>query len=170
MINYTIPSENSSEHWTYFNVDNKNVLDIGCGIWYTKDMEETSPIFFAKTANRVVAIDSNGSDIEKLKEYVNKNEKYTFKKVIVTDAQQIRDLITEYSITALKCDIEGHERVLLGLSNEDLEFVTEIAIEFHTHDLKDSFMKKIPEWGYNIDCVANFKATPDNLGVIFASK
>lgn len=170
MIDYTIPSENSSDHWPYFDVDNKNVLDIGCGIWYTKDMEETSPIFFAKTANSVVAIDSNGGDIETFKEYVNGDEKFTFEKVIVRDAQQIRDLITEHSITALKCDIEGHERVLLGLTNEDLESVTEMAIEFHTHDLKDSFMKKIPEWGYNIKCVANFAATPDNMGVIFASK
>jgi hypothetical protein len=170
MIDYTIPSENSSDHWPYFDVDNKNVLDIGCGIWYTKDMEETSPIFFAKTANYVVAIDSNDGDIEKFKEYVKEDKKFTFKKVIVTDAQQIRDLITEYSINALKCDIEGHERVLLGLTNEDLESVTEMAIEFHTHDLKDSFMKKIPEWGYNIKCVANFAATPDNMGVIFASK
>lgn len=170
MINYTIPSENSSDHWPYFNVSGENVLDIGCGIWYTKDMEETSPIFFAKTANSVVAIDANDKDIETYKEYVDRDEKFTFVREIVSNVQQIRDLINEHSITALKCDIEGHEKVLLELTSADLKSVTEMAIEFHTHDLKDSFMKKIPEWGYKIKCVANFTATPDNMGVIFASK
>lgn len=170
MIEYTIPSENSSDHWPYFDVDNKNVLDIGCGIWYTKDMEETSPIFFGKKANSVIGIDSNECDIDKFKQYVNNHDKFKFERIIVTEVQQIRDLINKHSITALKSDIEGHERVLLDLTNEDLKSVTEIAIEFHSYDLKDSFMKKIPEWGYEIKCVANFASTPDNLGVIFASK
>lgn len=170
MIDYTIMSENASNHWPHFNVNGKNVLDIGCGIWYTEDMEETSPVFFGKTASSVVGVDSHEGDIERFKKYVGNNKKFTFKEARIANVQQIRDLIKEHKITALKSDIEGDEKVLLELTTEDLGNITEIAIEFHTHDLKHSFMEKIPEWGFDIKCVANFARTPDNLGVIFGSK
>tara|TARA_R110000796_G_scaffold20781_2_gene61622 strand:+ start:305 stop:820 length:516 start_codon:yes stop_codon:yes gene_type:complete len=170
MNNYTILSENSSDHWPYFNVLNKTVLDIGCGIWYTEDMEETSPIYFAKSANFVVGIDSNPDDILKYQNYTRGSSKYKFITHNINEANIIRNLIHEYNITALKCDIEGHEAHLLDLTLEDTENITDIAIEFHTDVLKESFMKKIPEWGFSIHCVAKFVNTSPNLGVIFGRK
>jgi len=168
--NFLIISENSSDHWPFFNIKNKNVLDIGCGIWYTKKMEETSPIYFGKKANLVVGIDGNGGDIKKLKDFVGNNIKYVFKEMRVTDVRQIRSLINEYSISALKCDIEGDEVVLLDLTPEDLVNVTSIAIEFHNHELKEAFLKKIPQWGFTIEVYANFAATPLHMGVIYGTK
>jgi SAM-dependent methyltransferase len=170
MNNYTILSENSSDHWPHFNVQNKNVLDIGCGIWYTEDMEETSPIYFAKTANFVVGVDSNINDISRYESYTEGDNKFKFITHNITDATFVRNLLQEHNITALKCDIEGHEIHLLDLTSDDMDNITDIAIEFHTDELKDRYMKKIPEWGFNIHCVANFINTPSNLGVIFAAK
>lgn len=170
MEEYLIKSENSSDHWPFFDVENENVLDIGCGIWYTKEMEETSPIYFAKKANLVVGVDGNSGDIIKYKNYVNGNSKYIFEDMRIDNVEQVRNLIGEHSITALKSDIEGGEITLLDLTTEDLADVSKIAIEFHTHELKDSFMKKIPEWGFQIKLVASFAATPSNLGVIYGTK
>ena len=170
MNNYTVLSENSSDHWPYFNVQNKNVIDIGCGIWYTEDMEETSPIYFAKTANFVVGVDSNINDISRYERYTEGSNNFKFFTHNITDASYVKNLLQEYNITAIKCDIEGHEIHLLNLTLEDMENITDIAIEFHTDELKEQFMKKIPEWGFHIHCIANFINTPSNLGVIFAAK
>jgi SAM-dependent methyltransferase len=170
MIHYKVLSEDASDHWPYFDVNNKNVLDIGCGIWYTGDMEQTSPVFFGKTAKKVIGIDANDSDIQKYKEYTNNDVKFIFEKILIQDVNQVRDILHKYEITALKCDIEGDERILLNLTSKDLENVTEIAIEFHTLELKDQFMKAIPEWGFEIKCIADFLGAPENMGIIFGNK
>ena len=170
MEKFLIVSENSSDHWPFFDIENKNVLDIGCGIWYTEDMEETSPIWFANRANMVVGIDGNGGDIQRYQDYVGDNPKYVFREMRITDAEQVRELINEYSITALKCDIEGGEIALLDLTAEDLVNVSSIAIEFHNDELKEGFLQKIPEWGFNIEVYANFAATPLYMGVIYGTK
>ena len=38
-------------------------------------------------------------------------------------------------------------------------------------ELKEAFLDKIPnEWGFTIHTLANFRSTPDNLGVIYGVK
>jgi hypothetical protein len=170
MTTYTIHSEDSSVHWPYFNTIYHNVLDLGCGRWYTIDTKELSPIYFGKTANKVVGVDSNDNDISFYINETKNDPKYTFKCDTISSAEQVKSLIKEYSITALKCDIEGGEVVLLDLTKEDLANITELAIEFHNEDLKQSFLKKIEEWGFTIKVKANFNNTPDYMGVLFCSK
>jgi hypothetical protein len=170
MINYTIKSENSTDHWPYFNVDNHNVLDLGCGRWYTKEVEELSPIYFGRTASKVIGLDSNLDDINFYKTQTSNDPKFIFVCECISSADQVRALLKEYSITALKCDIEGGEVALLDLSKEDLENVAQLAIEFHSESLKEAFTSKVVEWGFNIDVKANFAGTPDHMGVLFCSK
>lgn len=170
MTDYLIQSENSSDHWPFFEIDNENVLDLGCGIWYTEDMEETSPVYFSKKANLVVGCDSNNDDLVKYREYCKDIPNVTFKHVIIQNANQVRELLLEHSITALKCDIEGFEIALADLTSDDLSSVTKIAIEFHTDELKDLFLQKIPEWGFKIILKASFARTPPHLGVIYGIK
>ena len=170
MITYTIKSENSTDHWPYFNTENHNVLDLGCGRWYTKEFEELSPIYFAKTANKVIGVDGNEDDISFYINETKDNPKYIFKAERISSANQVRNLINEYLITALKCDIEGAEVALLDLTKEDLANITQLAIEFHSETLKESFTNKVVEWGFNIDVKANFAQTPDYMGVLFCSK
>lgn len=170
MIKFVIESENSSDHWSYFDTLNKNVLDLGCGRWYTEKKEELSPFYFARNASRVIGVDSNSSDIEFYITETQNDKKYSFEHIVLTDVQQFRDLITKYSVTAIKCDIEGYEVVMLDLSNKDLQSVTELAVEYHNHDLKTKYVEKVKEWGFEIKAMADFARTPDHLGVLFCEK
>jgi SAM-dependent methyltransferase len=170
MINYLIESENSTDHWPYFDATNHNVLDLGCGRWYTEDKEELSPFYFGRTANTVVGIDSNPNDIEYYINETNGNVKYIFERIELNNVNQFKELILKYSITAIKCDIEGHEISMLDLTSEDLINVVELGIEYHNEDLKNSFISKVQEWGFEIKVMANFARTPDYMGVLFCSK
>ena len=170
MITYIIESEDSTDHWPYFNTLNHNVLDLGCGRWYTTKTEELSPIYFGQTANKVVGIDGNIDDILFYINETKGNSKYIFKHKLISSVEQVKDLINEYSITALKCDIEGAESILLDLTKEDLNNITELAMEFHSEELKQSYLNKVIEWGFDIKVKANFARTPDYMGVLFCSK
>jgi hypothetical protein len=171
MTEYLIESENSTDHWPYFNVENKNVLDLGCGRWYTDDFNECSPIYFGiNKASKVIGVDGNPDDIKFYKENTIGDEKFIFIQEHISTASQVKLLIDTYSITALKCDIEGGEICLLNLTKEDLEPITELAIEFHDESLKQSFLSKVIEWGFTIKVKAAFARTPDYMGVLFCSK
>lgn len=170
MLTYIINSEDSTDHWPYFNTKDHNVLDLGCGRWYTKKTDEFSPIYFAKTANKVVGVDGNNDDILFYINETKDDPKYVFKNELITSVDQVKNLINEYSITALKSDIEGAEVILLELTKEDLSNVTELAIEFHSEDLKQAYLNKVVEWGFNIKAQAAFARTPDYMGVLFCSK
>jgi hypothetical protein len=146
------------------------VLDLGCGRWYTDIKEELSPFYFGKNANLVVGIDSNSNDIEYYNNETINDDKYIFELINLTNVDQFRELIKKYSITAIKCDIEGHEVSMLDLTSEDLINVTELGIEYHTEELKNSFISKVQEWGFEINVMANFARTPDHLGVLFCKK
>jgi hypothetical protein len=59
---------------------------------------------------------------------------------------------------------------MLDLTSEDLINVTELGIEYHTEELKNSFIPKVQEWGFEINVTANFARTPNHMGVIFCRK
>jgi hypothetical protein len=82
----------------------------------------------------------------------------------------VKEMMTKYNITALKCDIEGAEEHLLNLTKDDLKSIDELAIEYHSEKLKQDFTSKVVEWGFNINVKANFMNTPDYMGVLFCNK
>jgi hypothetical protein len=171
MITHLIHTEDSSVHWTYFNIINQNVLDLGCGRWYTTDHNELSPIYFVNNgAKFLVGVDSNENDINYYKSTTQNDSRYEFLTENISSINQIKDLILKYNITALKCDIEGAEEVLLGLNKEDFNNIIELAIEHHSDYLKFEFLKKVVEWGFEIRAISNFVRTPDYMGVIFCYK
>ena len=170
MKDFLIMSENSSDHWPFLKIENENVLDLGCGIWYTEEMEETSPVYFSKKAKLVVGVDSNGDDIGRYLEYCSNVDNIVFKHLGISNVNQVRELIHQYSITCLKSDIEGGEIVLGELTAEDLDGVKYIAIAFHTFELRDLFLKKFTEWGYTLELSASINCTPPNLGVLYGIK
>ena len=49
MINFDIYSEDSEFHWPYFNVENKIVLDLGCGraVYHTDEYQQ-SPLYIGE--------------------------------------------------------------------------------------------------------------------------
>jgi len=167
---YFIESENSTHHWSHFNITNHNVLDLGCGRWHTTDFDELSPIFFAKKANLVVGVDCSQDEINFFNEKTKGDSKFVFIHQCINNPNQVKEMMTKYNITALKCDIEGAEEHLLDLTKDDLKSIDELAIEYHSEKLKQEFINKVVEWGFNINVKANFMNTPDYMGVLFCNK
>ena len=169
MITHSIHTEDSSVHWTYFDTINQNVLDLGCGRWHSNNYEELSPIYFGRTADKVIGVDANGGCIDFYIDYTNNDSKFTFIYKHITDVNEVREWLVKYNITALKCDIEGDEKLLLDLTTDDLINVKELAIEYHNDSLKQDFLIKAKEWGFNLKAEGKF-VNVDNMGVLFYSK
>jgi hypothetical protein len=169
---YYINSENSEDHWKPFNFKNKYVLDLGCGRWFGVDNpEQYSPIWFGEQgAKGVVGVDASINDITYYTEYTKDNPKYTFIQQYIDSTKDIENILRKYPITAIKSDIEGFESYLLNIDPSLLKHITEMAIEYHSKDLKNAFIKKFKEWGYEIKTKARFSFADDSVGVLFATK
>lgn len=171
MENNFIDSENSSTHWKYFNSLNQNVLDLGCGRWDVRIFEEMSPIYFKnKGAKLVVGIDSSEYEIDYYNTECSNDTGYIFRQQWINSTDVVRNLIKEYNITAIKCDIEGDEKFLLELTKEDLAGVKEIGIEYHSGELRDKFVIKFLNWNFTLKEHMKFINNPDQMGVLFGFK
>lgn len=168
--NYIINSENSTDHWGFFKSENEKVLDIGCGRWDVTDINEMSPFYFGRNADTVIGVDAKLEDIEFFITQSLNNDKYKFYCKTINSPDQVIELLNNHQISAFKCDIEGAEYCLLGISSKDWLNVNYMAIEYHSADLKESFLKKIPEWGLKIRLMAKFNNVPDHMGVIYATR
>lgn len=171
-FDYVLQSEDASEHWKFFDVKDHVVLDLGCGRWYTEKFEEFGPIYFRNQgAKLVVGIDSSKDEIDYFQESVNGDPHYIFECMEIKTSHDILNLLQRYpTISALKCDIEGHERVLLELHSDDLQNITELAIEYHSKELNTAFVDKVKEWGFDIKLNASMTTNEDRIGVLFCSR
>jgi hypothetical protein len=68
----------------------------------------------------------------------------------------------------IKSDIEGYETNFYSFTKEDLSNIKSFAVEYHSHSIKEEFIKKFNEWGFNI--VAHGELWVDGLGVLFGEK
>jgi SAM-dependent methyltransferase len=170
VISFNINSENSTDHWQYFDVAGKNVLDLGCGRWEVKEKNELSPFYFLNSgAKSVVGIDSNIEDVIYFNQFTQEEPRLIIKNDCISQASQVQQYIKEYNITALKSDIEGSEVVISrGFSKDDFDNINEVAIEYHSHDICREFMECIPKWGFTIK--AQGKLHLDGYGVLFLTK
>jgi len=171
MENYLITSEESYNHWKFFNCVGHNVLDLGCGRYgFVLPFEQYSPIYFGENgANKVIGVDGLDSEIEFYQNSVS-NEKYKFITFLVNSGDVIKKFINDYNITAIKCDIEGDERYFSNLSTEDMNSIKEMAVEYHSFSMKNMMINKLNEWGFTIKVDANFQDTVPEMGVLFANK
>lgn len=171
MQHYAMESERSQDHWRHFNTQNKNVLDLGCGRHQTYVAEDHSPIYFLNGgANLVVGIDGSPNEVDYYKN-LNYNEKLIFKTEMIDSPEKIINLIKEHNITALKCDIEGFETNMYSITQEDMELIVELAIEYHTMEIREKILEKILEWGYTVNFEGKFTyCHAPQMGVFFCSK
>ena len=155
-----------------FNFKGKYVLDLGCGRWFgVENPSQYSPIWFGEQgATGVVGVDASTDDINYYTEYTKDNPKYTFVQQYINSTKDIENLLRKYPITAIKSDIEGYESHLLNIDVSLLKPITEMAIEYHSKDLRNAFIKKFEEWGYEIKTKARFSFANDTVGVLFAVK
>jgi hypothetical protein len=170
MEQHIIASENSEHHWLHFHPKGKIVLDLGCGRHDTHQVEHHSPTYFLQQgALKVLAIDTKQSEVD----YFNdlNIENLEARAMFIDNTDTVKSLLNEIQATALKCDIETYETVLYNLNNEDMESITELAIEYHTEDIRENIMNKIKEWGFNIVAEGKFGFVhAPQMGVWFARK
>jgi hypothetical protein len=163
-----INSENPYEHWNDISdLYGKTVLDLGCG-WLWQPHECTPEYFIKRGASKIVGVDVTQPELDTLsKLYPND----TFLCLNITKAEQLQELISQYSPDVIKMDIEGNELVLNEL--QDLGTATEIAIEYHSQECKIVVLNKLKEFGFKIFAINKFgyHCLDDNImGVIHARK
>jgi hypothetical protein len=173
-VSELIHSEDSSVHWKYLDVSGKTVLDLGCGLWGVNDIKESSPVYFkSKGAKRIVGVDLNTKDIDTFKNYFNENFKgdgSEFLVKMIKGTNDMLDLINNYQIESIKCDIEGFEKVLFNITKEQLKNVGSISVEYHNRALFLNLVNTFNKWGFKIINHSIFSYGSPNLGVITAAK
>jgi hypothetical protein len=173
MINHSIISERSQDHWPYFEVEGENVLDLGCGRHQTYQKQDHSPCYFLdQGANKVVAVDASPIEVDYYMGLYDANDPtFYIERNEITESKQILDYIQKYDITAIKCDIEGYETCFYDITKKDLDNVKSIAIEYHCNDRREAIVKKLEEWQFNITAEGVFTyCHAPNMGVLFAKK
>jgi len=166
---YGIASENSCHHWKPYDPTDCNLLDLGCGRHAVYDLAETSPIWLGRNAKSVVAVDASSSEIE----FFNSNNPDQNKFKFICDFINSTDVLKRYltGITAIKCDIEGHEVHFYGLTKEDMREVKMMAMEYHTDDIRSKMLEKFDEWGFTVHTEGKFEfVNAPQMGVLFAEK
>ena len=183
MIEYNIYSENSQHHWGPINVKDRNVLDLGCGRSWTKELNHSSSIYFGECgAKSVVSVDASKSEIDYFNSVNPDKNKYTFLCMRIDGIDDIRYLLSKYKFDAIKCDIEGFETAFYNITKLEMEDVKEFALEYHSSEILNNMTLKLIEWGFTIHTKAKFtynedfkylgsvNVDPSNMGVIFSSK
>ncbi len=178
MINYKIESEDSTDALRYIDCKDKNVLDLGCGRWCSREGSwdnlnpaEFSPYFIAsKGAKKIIGVDISQNEINIFND-LTKDEpigKFEFICDKIERADQLTYYIKKYDINYVKSDIEGYEICFLSLSKDDLKNIDTFVLEYHTHNIRDLYIQKFPEWGFEV--IANGETWAQGVGVLFAEK
>jgi SAM-dependent methyltransferase len=178
MNEFDINTEDSSDHWSPLLVSGKNVLDLGCGRWCSREgswdnlnPNEFSPIWLANSgAKRVVGVDTSINEINYFNDLTKDrtDTEFTFIHQTINSSEQILDLITKYDINVIKCDIEGAETLFYSFTAADFNNIVSFALEYHNKDIKDNFLTKLPEWGFKVQ--THGKLWIGDMGVLFAEK
>lgn len=151
-----IKNEEPDEHWRMVHPEDKVVLDLGCGKFYSSI--STAEWFVNKGAKSVIGIDL--SDIK------YKNERLTTHVIRINSTQILQDLIDNYQPELIKCDIEGAEIYFGGIKSIP---ANEFAVEYHDETTKALMERVIKDWGFeNIEYYTLLGITIDRIGVIYA--
>jgi hypothetical protein len=130
IVKFKVESEDPNHHWDYLVVKDQVVLDLGCGKHFLEEGMQTTPEFFiGKGAKKIIGVDPHIDDIRYFQEKLPES---LFIKDCILSADHLDSYMNNYDVTAVKMDIEGHEKVLL-----DLNVVPELSkctILAETHD------------------------------------
>jgi len=173
IFKWDIKKEEASDSLRFFEPNGKNVLDLGCGRWgEVSDPNEYTPIFaYNRGAKVIVGVDDRIGEKLYYEEYFAKNFPEStsyFYNMSIQTPEQVKYLMETHDINYIKSDIEGYETVFLSFSKEDLANIDTFVLEYHSFDIKNSFINKFDEWGYEI--YANGEAWIPGIGVLFAKK
>ena len=151
-----IHTENPKIHWEFVNVDQKRVLDLGCGRHQLEDEHrsldnalewlQTPEYFLEMGADFVIGIDERPEEIEYFKSLFRGTDKESnvfFEQKQIRRPEDVKDLITRFKPDCIKCDIEGKEVLLEDLEDYTLSLVSEYYIETHSDFLHKTVKDKL---------------------------
>ena len=147
-----IYTENPKTRWEFVNVDQKRVLDLGCGRPWALGGEEawerleTPEYFLEMGADFVIGIDDRPEEIEYFKSLFRGTDRESnvfFEEKQIQRAEDVKDLITRFEPDCIKCDIEGKEILLEDLEDYTLSLVSEYYIETHSDFLHQVVKDKL---------------------------
>lgn len=147
-----ITSENPENHWRFLNVKDKRVLDMGCSFWdssFNEGWLSSSEYFISKGAIEVIGFDSAMQDIEKYERLYGDDDRYKIFFLHMDSEEKMRHVLSHYKSQVIKCDIEGAEIFFDNITEDEMWFVDEIAIEYHNEPTKEMCEKKLKEWKFN---------------------
>lgn len=146
-----INSEHPYEHWSFLDVKDKTVLDMGCSFYdatYNPGMLSSAEWFVQTGATIVIGFDANPYEVDKYNVVYRNNPKYKVFKLFVDSSEKIKDLL-KYNPEVIKCDIEGGEIYFNDITKEEMECVQQIGIEYHDEATKQMCESKLSEWGFD---------------------
>ena len=165
--------EDPNQHWDNVNVKDRVVLDLGCGDFGNATSFKyptTLEYFLNKEAKFVVGVDSDLSDVTMLLSKQLPQEKHIIINDTIDSSDKILSLVKQYNIEIIKSDIEGGERFLFDLNDDDFCLIDEYYIETHGTLLYNECLKKLNYCGYDIYDQLNLSHTEGSSKVIFARK
>jgi hypothetical protein len=175
---FSIENEHASDSLRFLNPKNKNLLDLGCGRHTDRDgkwtlpLTEYTPIFSAlRGANKIIGVDSRGTEKEYYDEYFKENFKDIethFYTSLIENSDQVKTLINNHDVNYIKTDIEGYETLFLDWTKEDFVNIDDFVIEYHSENIKNSFLSRLDEWGFEI--YAQGTTWAHGIGVLFTKK
>lgn len=162
-----IDSEDPRDHWTGVLCKDRIVLDLGGGDFGNArrlGYLSTPDYWLENGAISVHIVDARADDIERFDDPRTTTECTT-----IIHASQIEHMIRKHKPQLVKCDIEGYESCLLGVSREVFEMPDAYAIETHSVELYDQALNIIERSGYDIIWIASHNHDAD-VRVIYAER
>lgn len=168
-----ISTEDPKDHWSFLQVKDKLVLDMGCSFYeayYHPGMLSSAEWFVQEGARQVVGFDGDPAEVEKYSVVYKDNPKYQVFELWLNSDTHIRELL-ELKPEVIKCDIEGAEINFMSITKEEMDSVEEIAFEYHDVATREMCEKKLPEWGFTyIEQFSLLDRSPEEQGVYYGSK
>jgi len=162
-----IESEDPRHHWTGVLCEGRSVLDLGGGDFGNArrlGYPATPDYWLENGATSVHVVDARADDIARFDD-----SRMTTQCVTICLASQVEHMIRKHKPQLVKCDIEGYEACLIGVSREVFEMPEAYAIETHSADLYDRSLKILERSGYEVLWVASHKHNSD-VRVIYAER
>lgn len=168
-----IPTEDPKHHWSFLQVKDKLVLDMGCSFYeayYHPGMLSSAEWFIQEGAKQVIGFDGDPAEVEKYNIVYKDNPQYQVFELWLNSDSHIRELL-ELKPEVIKCDIEGAEINFMSITKEEMDCVEEIAFEYHDVATREMCEKKLPEWGFTyIEQFSLLDRSPEEQGVYYGSK
>lgn len=163
-----ITSENPKEHWGFLFVQDKVVLDLGCGI----NSEHTpTPWYFIQDrgASKVIGVDSNPQSYQWFKQNYNIQNFIPFMDMV--DRYEKFEFYFDYfKPQVVKMDVEGSEIYMNAFNNKLLDSVEQIAIEYHNYPCLLAIEGKLKENNYKLQYYKFEHLDITHQGVLYGYK